>query len=93
MFQFKITNFRGIFRRIIISPFNLYLLYTLSSNKMKTWFIGLHISISVYLNDFDKSNITSLIGRLLNVEKRAFFLMFRPDKKLLTDYWLRKSSY
>ena len=50
---------------------------------MKTWFIDLHISISVYLNDFDKLNITSLIGRLLNVEKRAFFLMFRPDKKLL----------
>ena len=80
MFQFKITNFRVIFRKIIVSSFNLYLLYTLSSNKMKTWFIDPHISISVYLNDFDKSNITSLIGRLLNVEKRAFFLMFRPDK-------------
>ena len=93
MFQFKITNFRGIFRRIIISSFNLYLLYTLSSNKMKTWFIDLHISIGVYLNDFDKSNITTLIGILLNIEKSAFFLMFHPDKKTFTNYWLRKSSY
>ena len=59
---------------------------------MKTWFIDLHISIAVYLNDFDKSNITTLIG-ILNIEKSAFFLMFRPDKKTLTNYWLRKSSY
>ena len=60
---------------------------------MKTWFIDLHISIGVYLNDFDKSNVTTLIGILLNIEKSAFFLMFRPDKKTLPNYCLRKSSY
>ena len=81
MFLCNITKFRVIFKRLYLLLIYLCLLYTLSYGKMKTWFIDMRRSIGVYLNDFDKSNITSLVGRLLNVEKSAFSLMFCADEK------------
>ena len=86
----KLQNLGGFFEGLCLLFIHLCLLYTLWSGKIKTWFIDLHISIGVYLNDFDKSNITSLIERLLNVEQSAFSQMFCPNWKFMSDYWFHK---